>query len=142
MTTATETKSIKFAVVAALALGAPLEGGTFAGVVTLKDGAHVAVVLLADKPEKRLKWADAKAWAESVDGVLPTRPVAALLYANAKDQFESTWHWTSETLDADTGNKDDASCAWSCYFNHGYQFYDHVSSAGAARAVRLIHLEG
>ena len=141
MTTATETKSIKFAVVAALALGAPLEGGTFAGIVTLKDGAHVAVVLLSDKPEKRLKREAAKAWVESVDGVLPTRPVAALLYANAKDQFESTWHWTSETLDADTGDEGDASYAWYCYFNSGYQSYFNVSSAGAARAVRLIHLE-
>ena len=140
MTTATETKSIKFAVVAALALGAPLEGGTFAGVVTLKDGAHVAVVLLAGKPEKRLKWADAKAWAESVDGLLPTRPVAALLYANAKDQFENAWHWTSETLDADTGDKDDASDAWSCHFYYGSQSYSLVGSDGAVRAVRLIPL--
>jgi hypothetical protein len=140
--TTTDTKTIKFAVVAALALGAPLEGGTFQGVITLKDGAHVAVVLLAEKPAKRLKWADAKAWAESVDGVLPTRPVAALLYATAKAQFESEWHWTSDRLDADTGDKDDASCAWSCHFSYGNQYYNFTSSAGAARAVRLIHLEG
>lgn len=140
MSTTTETKSIKFALVAALAIGAPLEGGTFAGVVTLKDGAHVAVVLLADKPEKSLKWEAAKAWAESVDGVLPTRPVAALLYANAKDQFERDWYWTSERLDADTGDKDDASYAWYCSFGNGLQDY-FVISAGAARALRLIHLE-
>jgi hypothetical protein len=142
MTTATETKSIKFAVVAALALGAPLEGGTFQGILTLPSGVHVAVVLLAEKPGKDLNWDDAKAWAESIDGELPTRPAAALLYANAKDQFESTWHWTSETLDADTGDKDDASYAWHCGFYSGRQDYNDVSSAGAARAVRLIHLEG
>jgi hypothetical protein len=40
MTTATETKSIQFAVVAALALGAPLEGGSFQGILTLPSGAH------------------------------------------------------------------------------------------------------
>ena len=140
MTTAT--KTLTFSAVAALALGSPLEGGTFAGIVTLKDGAHVAVVLLADKPDKRLKWADALTWAESIDGVLPTRPVAALLYANAKDQFESTWHWTSDRLDVDTGDKDDASYAWHCGFYVGSQGFSIVSSAGAARAVRLIHLEG
>jgi len=140
--TASETKSIAFAVVATLAIGAPIEGGTFAGVVTLKDGAHVAVVLLANKPDKRLKWAKAMAWAKSVGGVLPTRPVAALLYANCKPEFERTWHWTSETLDADTGSKDDASYAWGCYFGTGSQYYDDVGSTGAARAVRLIHLEG
>jgi hypothetical protein len=142
MTTTTETRKATFAVIAALALGAPLEGGTFAGVITLKDGTHVAVALLADKPGKRLNWADAKAWAEGVDGVLPTRPVAALLYANAKDQFESAWHWTSDRLDADTGDEEDASYAWSCSFGDGDQYYSLTSASGAARAVRLIHLEG
>jgi hypothetical protein len=142
MNTTTDTKTIKFAVIAALTLGASLEGGTFRGVITLPGGAHVAVVLLADKPEKRLAWADAKAWAESVDGVLPTRPIAALLYANAKDQFEKDWHWTADELSSDTGNARDASVAWSCYFDNGDQDDDGKSYAGCARAVRLIHLEG
>jgi len=134
------TSIMKFSEVASLQIGDPLDGGTFAGIVTLKDGAHVAIALLADKPEKDLTWADAMAWAESVDGVIPTRPVATMLYANAKDQFESTWHWTSENLDADTGEKDDASYAWGCYFNYGHQGCSSVSSSGAARAVRLIPL--
>ena len=143
MTTVTQSKkTIQFAVVAALALGAPLEGGTFAGVITLKDGTHVAVALLADKPDERLTWADAKAWAEGIDGQLPTRPMAALLYANAKGQFTPDWYWTSDSLEADTGNKRDASCAWYCHFCNGYQLHGVKSYAGCARAVRLIHLEG
>ena len=79
-------------------------------------------------------------WAEEAGGALPTRPVAALLYANAKDQFDPTWYWTSDTLDQDTGDEDDASFAWYCYFYYGYQYYDHKSAEGAAVAVRVIPL--
>lgn len=132
MTTATETKTINFAVIAALALGAPLEGGTFQGVITLPCGAHVAVVLLAEKAAKQLTWADAKAWAESVDGALPARPVAALLYANAKDQFEAYWHWTSESYGG--------SPAWIQGFGYGGQDTGHIGTSTCARAVRMIPL--
>jgi hypothetical protein len=74
------------------ALLQPLEGGLFAGVCTTPDGTHHAVVLLPDAPADRLNWADAMAWAESLgEGAqLPSRPVAALLYANAKPQSSSS----------------------------------------------------
>jgi len=121
-------------------LGQPLDAGTFQGVITTKDGTHCAVVLLDAKPDSRLDWKAANAWAESVGGTLPTRPVAALLYANAKPQFQPAWHWTSESLEADTGDEQDASYAWYCYFGSGTQDYDHKSAKGAAVAVRLIHL--
>ncbi len=139
MSTVNESKkTVQFAVAAALALGAPLEGGTFRGVITLPGGAHVAVVLLADKPDERLTWEDAKAWAQGIDGQLPTHPIAALLYANAKDQFDRAWYWTADSLEADTGNKRDASYAWYCLFSLGSQGCIDVSSAGAARAVRRL----
>jgi hypothetical protein len=132
MTTATETKSIKFAVVAALALGAPLEGGSFQGILTLPSGAHVAIVLLADKPDEELNWAAAKKWAESVGGELPARPAAAMLFANAKGQFEPEWHWTSEAYSG--------SYAWIQYFGGGHQSTYHVGLGNCARAVRMIPL--
>lgn len=137
MTTATETKSIQFAVVAALSLGAPLEGGTFAGILTLPSGQHVAVALLTDKPNEELNWAAAKKWAESVGGELPTRPVAAMLFANAnanaKGQFEPEWHWTSEAYSG--------SGAWIQSFGDGDQDTCHVDNGGScARAVRMIPL--
>ena len=115
-------------------LGAALEGGLFAGVTTTKEGMHCAVVLLADKPERLLAWKKAKAWAEGLDATLPTRPVAALLYANAKDQFETdpSWHWTCE--------EEDGSYAWNLYFDFGNQFNYHERYEGRARAVRLIQL--
>jgi hypothetical protein len=122
------------------AVGAALDGGRFIGVTTTKDGTHAAVVLLPDTPDKRLTWADATAWAQAVGGQLPTRPVAALLYANAKDAHERAWHWTADELHADTGDADDASYAWGCYFGSGTQYSYRKSYEGRARAVRLIPL--
>lgn len=132
MTTATESKTLKFAAIAALALGAPLEGGTFAGILTLPNGTHAAVVLLAEKPGEELNWADAKKWAESIGGELPARPAAAMLFANAKDQFEAEWHWTSEAYSG--------SYAWIQNFGNGGQITDHVDCSYCARAVRMIPL--
>ena len=115
------------------ALKQPLEAGIFAGVITLPDGKHYAVVLLADKPTKDLAWKDAMAWAESVGGHLPTRPIAAMLFANAKDQFEEQWHWTSESFGG--------SYAWGQTFSYGGQSLTRKSYEGRARAVRLIQLD-
>lgn len=122
------------------ALGAELEGGIFSGITTLKDGTHAAVILLPNKAQKRMTWKKATAWAEEVGGQLPSRPVAALLYANAKPHLDPAWHWTSDTLDQDTGDDSDASYAWLCNFSRGYQGNYRKSDEGAARAVRLIHL--
>jgi hypothetical protein len=114
------------------ALGAAYEGGLFAGLTTDKEGRHFAIALLPDKPDAKLAWKKAVDWADSVGGVLPTRPVAALLFANAKDQFEPEWHWTSEAFDG--------SYAWSQYFYYGFQGFSPKSYEGRARAVRLIQL--
>lgn len=99
------------------ALGAALEGGTFAGLTTRKDGTHCAVVLLPEQGTD-LTWKKAMNWAKKIDAELPTRPVAALLFANVKDKLQPRWHWTSE--------EDDASYAWR--------------HEGSAVAVRLIPL--
>lgn len=115
------------------AIGAAYEGGLFAGLNTDKQGRHFAVALLPDKPAGDLTWKQALAWAEKLDNaVLPTRPVAALLFANLKDQFEQRWHWTSEALDG--------SYAWFQTFGNGSQGYNHKGYELQARAVRLIQL--
>lgn len=113
-------------------LGGELHGGIFVGLTTSKDGKHYAVALLADKPEGELTWKKAIAWAESVGGVLPTRPVAALAFANAKDQFEPTWHWTADEYDS--------SIAWYQTFLFGRQNTSRKSLELRSRAVRLIQL--
>jgi len=113
------------------ALLQPLAGGTYCGVIT-HDGKPSAVVLLPDRPAKRLTWQKAMEWAASVDGQLPTRPAAALLYATARDQVEPKWHWTSET--------EGESYAWICGCNYGSQGYLNRGAEGCAVAVRLIPL--
>ncbi|MBS0427575.1 MAG: DUF1566 domain-containing protein [Proteobacteria bacterium] len=120
------------------ALAAPLEGGTFAGVITQQDGQHVAVVLLPAQGED-LAWQAAKDWAAEQGGQLPTRPMAALLFANVKAQLRERWHWTDETF-VDEDDEEDASSAWYCGFSYGTQYGTHKSSEGCAVAVRCIPL--
>ena len=110
-------------------LGAELEGGIFAGITTRKDGVHCAVILLPAKGT-RLTWKKAVNWATEQGGELPTRPVAALLFANVKDKLQPEWHWACE--------EDDASYAWGCNFYNGTQHGNTKSYDGAAVAVRCI----
>ena len=115
------------------ALRAPFAGGIFAGITTQKDGTHCAVALLPDQGSN-LDWPAATEWATALNATLPTRPVAAMLFANHKDQLRPRWHWTSEQ------DEEDASCAWYCGFDNGYQLHDRKSFEGGAVAVRLIPL--
>ena len=112
-------------------LSAPLDGGTFAGITTQPDGTHCAVVLLPERGED-LDYPAAVAWAQELGGQLPTRPIAALLFANVKPLLLRRWHWCLET--------EGASYAWGCYFNNGDQFNYRKSFEGSAVAVRLIPL--
>jgi len=132
MTTTTE--SITVALAGLPAIGEALAGGLFAGLTTTAAGQHYAVVLLPAKPSGRLHWQAAMDWAAEQQAELPSRPVAALLFANLKPQFEEAWHWTNEPLE------DDGSDAWGQYFGNGSQGSSHKSYEGRARAVRLIHL--
>lgn len=110
-------------------IGDGIDGGTFAGLTTKKDGTHCAVILLPSRGTD-LPWEKAMAWAKDQGGELPTRPVAALLFANLKDQLPRGWNWTSDECDA--------SYAWSCGFGSGNQHDARKSSEGSAVAVRLI----
>ena len=115
-------------------LGEPLAGGTFAGIITQPDGAHVAVVLLPERC-KDISHSAAVAWAQEMGGQLPTRPIAAMLFANVKRLLSPRWHWCLET--------EDASYAWYCYFSNGRQGgVSNDSFEGSAVAVRLIHVVG
>ncbi len=110
-------------------IGTALHGGTFAGLTTKKNGTHCAVILLPDQGTD-LTWKKACNWAQKLEAELPSRPVAALLFANVKDQLRPKWHWTSESYDA--------SYAWNYSFNVNDQGNNHKSYEDAAVAVRLI----
>ena len=115
-------------------LGALLDAGIFAGVITQKDGTHVAVVLLLECCTK-LAWGQAMEWAQKQGGVLPTSPIAAMLFANVKASLPRGGHWTSEEDD------EEASFAWICNFYDGTQFSTRKRHEAAAVAVRLITIE-
>jgi hypothetical protein len=129
MSMSSTTQSIPFSSLPAL--GESLDGGIFAGVTTTKSGTHRAVILLPEQAEK-VTWKKAMNWAEKQGAELPIRPIAALLFANVKSHLKPFWHWTSEV--------DDASYAWGCYFDYGYQYDTHKSYEGSAVCVRLILL--
>jgi hypothetical protein len=114
------------------ALGVAFLCSTFAGLTTLPDGVHCAVFLLAVNCDG-LSWQDAINWAKRLGGELPTRPVAALLFANVQPALSPRWHWTTD--ECDTSN------AWTCDFYTGHQGYSLKSAKGSAVAVRLIPLD-
>lgn len=114
-------------------LNAALCDGLFAGLVTLPDGTHHAVVLLPARPAARLPWKQAMDWAARAGGRLPSRPIAALLYANACKTIEPDWYWTNET--------EGSSYAGYCdFYRGGTQGCTSRSAEGCAVAVRLIPL--
>lgn len=107
------------------------DGEHYAGVITSKDGqrAHHVVLLPGDES---LTWANTKDWAKKTGGELPTRREQALLYANLKEQFQSSWYWSSEI------HASDSDYAWSQDFDHGGQSYNDVNGKLRVRAVRRI----
>ncbi len=115
------------------AIGAALGGGIFVGAITQPDGTHAAVTLLPDQA-KDVTWQAALDWAKAQDAQLPTRPMAAMIFANTQDRPQSDWHWTCEEA------KNYASFAWDCSFYDGGQLTTHKSYEGSAVAVRLIHI--
>lgn len=113
------------------ALQAPLAGGRFIGVTTHADGKHYAEVLLPDQASDLTHQA-ALAWAKALGGTLPTRPIAALLFANCKALLREEVNWCLETQGA--------SYAWKCNFSYGLQRYGRKSAQLCAFAVRSIPL--
>ena len=110
-------------------------GERYAGAVLDDNGETVChLVLMAQRPDKKLSWQAATDWATSVGGTLPTRQEQALLFANCKPHLKPDWHWSSQA------HEDDASYAWHCHFNHGYQSRTRKSYEGGSVAVRLIPL--
>jgi hypothetical protein len=117
------------------AIGAPLDGGTYAGITCDKQGKPYALVLLADRPAGSLTWQAAMDWAKSINADLPNRVEGALLFANLRDSFEKDWHWTNEQS---AGYE---SYAWCQYFDDGGQVNNHKSYEGRVRAVRRLPID-
>ena len=104
-------------------------GEIYVGLATDPEGKTVHHVILLPGEEVK-NWADAKAWAASVGGELPTRTEALLLFRTQRDQFKRDSYWTSEQ------RADDPSYAWYQFFDWGLQSLYDLSWELRARAVR------
>lgn len=112
-------------------------GERYAGPVLDADGRiKHHLVLLPERPEQRLSWQDAMAWAEGIGAQLPDRQEQALLFANCKPHMKQVWHWSCQE------DEEDASSAWDCCFDDGNQTSTHKSCELSAVAVRLIPVVG
>jgi hypothetical protein len=114
------------------AIGCPWRGGIYAGIVAADaDNLDGHLVLLFDKPDSKLNWADANSWAAGLgDGArLPTRFESALLYANVQSHIETGhYYWT--------GSQYSEGGAWNQDFIDGFQDDNSKSFEARARAVR------
>jgi len=123
------------------AIGAPWQGGIYAGVARGINGANDHHLIVAETDKASVTWKDAKAWAASleVDGhrdfSLPTRKEQALLFANAADLFQPAWYWSNEQ------HASDASYAWLQFFDYGFQYCIRQSGDYRARAVRRLIIQ-
>lgn len=136
MTSTIEKKSMQLAVVAALALGAQLEDGTYGGITTRPDGTPVAVVYIGTS-EAEYDHAGCIAWSEERGGELVSRAVFHLLRSTIRNQLpKEGWCFTADVLSDDTGRKSDASSAWNCYFGGGNTGVSRKSYERQAVAVR------
>lgn len=112
-------------------------GEQYAGLV-LKDGGTPShhLVLMAERPDKRLRWEDAKNWASNFGGALPTQREASLIFAHCLAYVEREWHWLSEPYEGSS------PYAWVCYFGTGSQDGNRKSRESCAVAVRRIPIGG
>jgi hypothetical protein len=81
-------------------------------------------------------WHNAKEWAASIGGELPTRVELAVAYEKLRDQFQRDWYWSNQT------DEDDSASAWCQNFFGGAQNYGHKGyDVCRARAVRRLIIE-
>ena len=106
-------------------------GERYAGAVLDEDGDHMHhLVLMAQRPGKKLNWQAAMDWSQSIGGSLPSRQEQALLFANVQPALSPEWHWTADEYGA--------SSAWGCTFSTGYISYYRKSYEGSAVAVSRV----
>lgn len=112
------------------------EGEVYAGLILGRKGASDYHLVLLQGRATDLTWEEAKSWAESLGGSLPTRRDFTVLYSALKPNFDRDgWYWSDERQDVRP------NCAWAQAFCDGSQAGCHKSNEFHACAVRRIHLE-
>ena len=104
--------------------------GIYAGIARGYNDDLDGILEVLDDAPKALPWEEAKKWAESIGGQLPTRKEQALLFANVPELFKEEAYWSGEPYAGDE------SYAWYQNFNNGNQNNNHKDNQLRARAVR------
>lgn len=117
-----------------ITLAALRPGERYAGLILGKCGEPGYHLILLDGEAEDVSWDDAKVWATTIGGELPTRREQSLLYANLKEEFQSAWYWSGEQYEGYS------SLAWSQYFGYGSQVNYRKYGEFRARAVRRFPL--
>jgi hypothetical protein len=109
-------------------------GGEVMGVMAgQNDAMDYLLIDLGVEPEKDLTWSEAKTWAKSVGGELPTRREQSMMFGNRRTgQYQPRWYWSCEPY---AGYE---QYAWLQTFNYGFQYGDRKGDHGKARAVRRV----
>ena len=116
-----------------LDMNVPLQPGEmYVGLILhkgLREGHHI--ILLPDDHDAS-NWPDAKKWAASIGGDLPSRPEQALLFADFRSEFKKEAYWSNTAYEHASGY------AWYQYFYFGNQGLCNVGLKLRARAVRRL----
>lgn len=112
------------------------EGETYIGAIGNKSGDVYHLVLLPGDND-RAPHAQQMEWAKSIGGDLPNKLEAAMLFANAKDQFQPAWYWTNETF-VDHDEPDDTNYAWVQDFFDCLRYGTRKVNYFRSRAVRRL----
>lgn len=116
-------------------IGAAFHGvpGIYAGLICGADKFDADYHLVAlDGEREECTWQEAKTWAESLGGRLPTRREQAVLFGNTPQLFERAWYWSGEE------HASDPDFAWCQSFTNGGQDRNLKDDRCRARAVRTI----
>ncbi len=108
------------------------EDERYAGAVLNDDGTIKHHLIVMAERKTSVTWQEALDWAASIGGAIPTLQELSLIVANCKKHIGTAWHWSCET------HESNASYAWGCGFDSGYQSYGSKSAHGAAVAVRRL----
>lgn len=107
-------------------------GEHYAGIILGKGGEPDYHLILMANAVAKVEWKDAKDWAKSLGGELPTRREQSLLYVNLKDQFESAFYWSSQPHESEPG------FVWCQHFGVDSQCDIHHTKVLCAQAVRRV----
>ncbi|CAB3730429.1 DUF1566 domain-containing protein [Paraburkholderia rhynchosiae] len=107
----------------------------YAGLIVGENGEPDYHLVLLPGEAESMDWVAAGKWAQEQGGALPTRREQSLLFANLKSEFQSSYYWSGEQHEKESG------WAWCQTFSTGGQLNGHKYHALRARAVRRLILQ-